>query len=313
MTMSPSAACTFPSFNGKVIRNMMPGSVDRARADDRRIEPPNLRRIGVVLAFALLSLVRSASAQTAFTYQGRLDENGSPASGAFDMRFHVYDEPIAGNQITGLLTIQAVPVEDGRFTTELDFLEITATRPAVPGNHGPPTRRPLLLRLRPASTSYRSPRRLCPLRLAHRYHLGRDQSTPGPLVGITASNPIATLHVERENLLIDASALAGDDVIIEAADAVLGLYSNAGGGFGSGVSLAEVTAGGHVTNKWLMIRETSPGGNGLRFVFGPGSNPGGAPPTSLPGRLQSRRRQHYRATCPAACGRRRCALTARSI
>ncbi len=196
-----------------------------------------------------------------------------------------------------------MPVEDGRFTTELDFLEIL-----------PPARCTWKSWFAdPATLMSRCARQhILPAPLAG-YALsgsltgitsGVINQLPGPLVGITESNPIATLHVERENLFIDSSALAGDDAIIEAADAVLGLYSNAVGGFGSGVSLAEVTGGGTVTNKWLIIRETSTGGNGLRFVFGPGSNPGGAPPAFY---LDDSNRVGVNtdcATCPAACGRR---------
>jgi hypothetical protein len=194
------------------------------------------------------------------------------------MRFEVYDEPIAGNAISALLTKFAVPVDNGQFTTELDFLELLPAGPLYleisvrrPGN--------------PFTTL--SPRQqILPTPLAG-YALsgsltgitsGAINQLPGPLVGIAEPNPIATLHVQQQDLLIGVPATAGDDLIIEAADAVLGLYSNSAGAFGSGVSMAEVGSGGVVTNKWLLIRETTAGGNGLRFVFGPGNNPGGAAP-----------------------------------
>ena len=41
---------------------------------------------------ALLALSFSAAAEpvgTAFTYQGRLDHNGAPANGAFDLKFEL--------------------------------------------------------------------------------------------------------------------------------------------------------------------------------------------------------------------------------
>lgn len=57
---------------------------------------------------------------TAFTYQGRLDNNGAPANGSFDFQFSLCDAPVAGTQI-GSTTAQTIAVSDGLFTTSLDF------------------------------------------------------------------------------------------------------------------------------------------------------------------------------------------------
>jgi hypothetical protein len=57
---------------------------------------------------------------TAFTYQGRLDYGGVPASGIYDLRFAVNDSLNGGN-VRGLLTNSAVAVSNGLFTTTLDF------------------------------------------------------------------------------------------------------------------------------------------------------------------------------------------------
>jgi len=58
---------------------------------------------------------------TAFTYQGRLNDGGSPASGIYDLQFAVYDALAGGNPVGGLLTNAATPVSNGVFTATLGF------------------------------------------------------------------------------------------------------------------------------------------------------------------------------------------------
>jgi hypothetical protein len=92
-----------------------------------------------------LSFVAPAGAQgTAFTYQGRLLENGSSANGSYDVRSAVFPAASGGSPVAGPLTNSAVAVSNGLFTAVLDFgagifngnsrwLEI-AVRPAGGGN-----------------------------------------------------------------------------------------------------------------------------------------------------------------------------------
>lgn len=71
---------------------------------------------------ALLALSPKAIGQgTAFTYQGRLTDNGTPASGNYDLSFAVYDALVGGNRIGNPLTNAAVVVTEGAFTVTLDF------------------------------------------------------------------------------------------------------------------------------------------------------------------------------------------------
>ncbi len=56
---------------------------------------------------------------TAFTYQGRLNDGGSPATGLYDFRCAIFDAPVNG--IGVLLTNTATPVTNGLFTLTLDF------------------------------------------------------------------------------------------------------------------------------------------------------------------------------------------------
>jgi hypothetical protein len=57
---------------------------------------------------------------TSFTYQGRLDKDGSPVDDACDMRFKLYDAASAGTEV-GSDPHAGVPVTDGLFSVNLDF------------------------------------------------------------------------------------------------------------------------------------------------------------------------------------------------
>jgi hypothetical protein len=84
-------------------------------------------------------------------------------------------------------------------------------------------------------------------------------------------NPLARLHVLNGVINLFPSALLQEDVIIEDADAVLGLYSDAGGGFGSAISFGEIDNGA-LTNKWTMYRQTTEVSSNLNFSFGSEAN-----------------------------------------
>ncbi len=86
---------------------------------------PTLHVACLALASSFL-LHPSAFAQgTAFTYQGRLDESGQPATGLYDFRAQVYNRATAGEPgdalVSSTLTFTAVPVSNGLFTLTLDF------------------------------------------------------------------------------------------------------------------------------------------------------------------------------------------------
>ena len=58
---------------------------------------------------------------TAFTYQGRLNQDSFPVRGLYDFRFELYDTLPGGTAVAGPITNAAVVVSDGLFTTALDF------------------------------------------------------------------------------------------------------------------------------------------------------------------------------------------------
>jgi hypothetical protein len=76
----------------------------------------------LIATLVFVFIVGGAFAQgTAFTYQGRLAENGNPANGAYELRFALFDALSGGGQIGSPLTNSAVAVINGNFTVTLDF------------------------------------------------------------------------------------------------------------------------------------------------------------------------------------------------
>src|SRR5262245_35912047 len=85
----------------------------------------------LLLVLALLGAVASGQAQgTAFLYQGRLQQNGTPATGLFDLRFTIYDASGGVGVIAGPVTQNAIGVSNGLFTATLDLGANAFTGPA---------------------------------------------------------------------------------------------------------------------------------------------------------------------------------------
>jgi hypothetical protein len=81
-----------------------------------------------LLALALLALstlnapLSTALAQgTAFTYQGRLNDGGSPAHGTYDFRFKLFEDPLGNTQAGTTQLTNGVPVTNGLFLVTIDF------------------------------------------------------------------------------------------------------------------------------------------------------------------------------------------------
>ncbi len=58
---------------------------------------------------------------TAFTYHGRLDDSGAPATGLYDLRFDLHGVASGGSALTVPVEQVAQPVTNGLFTVTLDF------------------------------------------------------------------------------------------------------------------------------------------------------------------------------------------------
>ena len=74
-----------------------------------------------LVAFALLIGATAAHAQTEFSYQGRLVDEGAPADGNFDFEFNLYSNDSGGSQIAPTSISEDVVVRDGYFVTQVDF------------------------------------------------------------------------------------------------------------------------------------------------------------------------------------------------
>ena len=75
-----------------------------------------------VAAILVLTRVTAVSAQsTAFTYQGKLTDNGVPASGSYQMQFKLFDALSGGAQVGSTIADLPIAATDGIFGATLDF------------------------------------------------------------------------------------------------------------------------------------------------------------------------------------------------
>ena len=77
----------------------------------------------IIATLGLIASLPRADAQgSTFTYQGRLNDGGTPANGLYDLRFTIYDSTNnPGVVVAGPLTNSAAGVSNGLFTVALDF------------------------------------------------------------------------------------------------------------------------------------------------------------------------------------------------
>src|SRR5262245_51051844 len=83
-----------------------------------------LRHSFAGVVFALFLMSQSAMAQTtAFTYQGKLSDNGIPANGSFDLQVMLFDTATVGTGVQQgtTQTLTNVTVSGGIFTVQIDF------------------------------------------------------------------------------------------------------------------------------------------------------------------------------------------------
>lgn len=65
--------------------------------------------------------IRLCAQGTAFTYQGRLNDGASPASGTYDFRFKLFQDALGNNQAGATQLAASVLVSNGLFTVTIDF------------------------------------------------------------------------------------------------------------------------------------------------------------------------------------------------
>jgi hypothetical protein len=111
-----------------------------------------MKTMTTILMLLLLMPLQAAVAgpvSNAFTYQGRLDDNGGvPVDGPVDFQFYLHDAETGGSQVAGGYQFPAVEVDNGVFSVLLDWdaanwngderwLEIRVRNPHDPSNTGP--------------------------------------------------------------------------------------------------------------------------------------------------------------------------------
>jgi hypothetical protein len=81
-----------------------------------------------IVLLVIVMMTSTASARpleaalgTGFTYQGKLTDGGSPANGAYDFEFKLYDDPSVSSQVGITVPKDDVTVTAGLFTVQLDF------------------------------------------------------------------------------------------------------------------------------------------------------------------------------------------------
>ncbi len=89
--------------------------------------PKQFMPVLFVLASILVPGMHAAPVGTAFSFQGSLSQQGVPSTGAFDMRFKLFDAATAGNQVGADVEATDVAVVNGVFTVALDFGEAAFT------------------------------------------------------------------------------------------------------------------------------------------------------------------------------------------
>ncbi len=93
--------------------SLAPGSSGLAQAAGALLRPGDPGRAWAAPLFATTG--------TAFTYQGSLQDGGSPANGAYDFQFLLFNAATAGSQVGSTVTLNDVNVVNGLFTVQLDF------------------------------------------------------------------------------------------------------------------------------------------------------------------------------------------------
>jgi hypothetical protein len=78
-------------------------------------------RVALLFVSVCASAASAQPLTTAFTFQGQVQDSGQPVTGAFDVRFRLYDAAIGGAQVGPTLCVNDLTVSDGRLATLLDF------------------------------------------------------------------------------------------------------------------------------------------------------------------------------------------------
>ncbi len=77
-----------------------------------------------VCVILLASTLGAAPLGTEFTYQGVLSQDGTSVAGEFDFRFLLYDAPVGGSQVGGIVYVEDLTIVSGQVNTQIDFGDV---------------------------------------------------------------------------------------------------------------------------------------------------------------------------------------------
>ncbi|MCH8806611.1 MAG: hypothetical protein IH986_11045, partial [Planctomycetes bacterium] len=168
------------------------------RTNGVMFSPKRIAWFAVVVLAAVTPLQAQTPLGSGFTYQGKLDLQGSPLDGTADFEFTLWDADVTGNMIDAVVPVSNVTVVDGQFTVKIDFgviafngdkrwLEIAVASPSGGA----------LTTLSP-----RQPLTAAPYALQTRGIFVDDTGN----VGIGTTTPTESLHISGGDLLIEASS-----------------------------------------------------------------------------------------------------------
>jgi hypothetical protein len=78
-------------------------------------------QLGLLALMLSLSASAAQAQTTSFTYQGSLNDNGSPANGPYDLQFKLFDALTGGAQQGSTILRDDIQVTNGTFSVTLDF------------------------------------------------------------------------------------------------------------------------------------------------------------------------------------------------
>lgn len=81
----------------------------------------NVWRAVLLLPILLLTALSAFGQNTAFTYSGRLNDNGVPVNSPSDLRFSLFETSAGNDLVAGPLLVPAAAVVNGFFTVRVDF------------------------------------------------------------------------------------------------------------------------------------------------------------------------------------------------
>ncbi len=81
----------------------------------------NMKKLFLIIAFALLIPAAAAAQGTGFNFQGRLNDGANPANGSYDLQFRLFNAITGGTQIGSLAARPNTALINGVFSVTLDF------------------------------------------------------------------------------------------------------------------------------------------------------------------------------------------------